>query len=45
MAAHLLRRKPKNLKVTIIETRERIGRGLAYATANPSHLLNVRAPT
>jgi len=43
MAAHLLRRKPKNLKVTIIETRERIGRGLAYATANPSHLLNVRA--
>lgn len=43
MAAHLLRGRPKNLAVTIIETRAELGRGLAYATDNPSHLLNVRA--
>jgi uncharacterized NAD(P)/FAD-binding protein YdhS len=43
MAAHLLRRKPSNLRVTIVETRAQLGRGLAYATGNPSHLLNVRA--
>jgi uncharacterized NAD(P)/FAD-binding protein YdhS len=43
MAAHLLRRNPNNLRVTIVETRAQLGRGLAYATGNPSHLLNVRA--
>lgn len=43
MAAHLLRGRPRNLAVTIIETRAELGRGLAYATDNPSHLLNVRA--
>ena len=43
MAAHLLRGRPKNLAVTIVETRAELGRGLAYATDNPSHLLNVRA--
>ena len=43
MAAHLLRRDPKGVEITIVETRARLGRGLAYATANPSHLLNVRA--
>src|SRR6202453_2245706 len=43
MAAHLLRGRPKDLAVTIIETRAELGRGLAYATDNPSHLLNVRA--
>src|SRR5277367_4763487 len=42
MAAHLLRGRPKNLAVTIIETRAELGRGLAYGTGNPSHLLNVR---
>jgi len=43
MAAHLLRSRPPNLEVTIVETRAELGRGLAYATGNPSHLLNVRA--
>jgi uncharacterized NAD(P)/FAD-binding protein YdhS len=43
MAAHLLRSRPPNLRVTIVETRAELGRGLAYATGNPSHLLNVRA--
>ena len=43
MAAHLLRRDPPNLGVTIVEKRALLGRGLAYATGNPSHLLNVRA--
>lgn len=43
MAAHLLRSRPNNLAVTIVETRAELGRGLAYSTGNPSHLLNVRA--
>lgn len=43
MAAHLLRHDPKNLSVTMVETRAQLGRGLAYATGNPRHLLNVRA--
>jgi uncharacterized NAD(P)/FAD-binding protein YdhS len=43
MAAHLLRQRPANLSVTIVETRAELGRGLAYSTGNPSHLLNVRA--
>jgi uncharacterized NAD(P)/FAD-binding protein YdhS len=43
MAAHLLRERPANLTVTIVEARAELGRGLAYSTGNPSHLLNVRA--
>ena len=43
MAAHLLRERPANLSVTIIETRAALGRVLAYSTGNPSHFLNVRA--
>jgi len=43
MAAHLLRGDRHDLQVTIVETRAQLGRGLAYATGNPSHLLNVRA--
>jgi len=43
MAAHLLRRDPPNVQVSIVEKRADIGRGLAYATGNPRHLLNVRA--
>lgn len=43
MAAHLMRTGRSDLDVTLIETRAQIGRGLAYATENPSHLLNVRA--
>jgi uncharacterized NAD(P)/FAD-binding protein YdhS len=43
MAAHLLRGDPPGVTVTIVEPRAQLGRGLAYATGNPSHLLNVRA--
>ena len=43
MAAHLMRRGRADLDVTLVESRAEIGRGLAYATENPGHLLNVRA--
>jgi uncharacterized NAD(P)/FAD-binding protein YdhS len=43
LAAHLLRGGDENTYVTMIEPREEIGRGLAYSTGNPRHLLNVRA--
>jgi uncharacterized NAD(P)/FAD-binding protein YdhS len=43
MAAHLLRGNPTGISVTIIERRAQLGRGLAYGTGNPSHLLNVRS--
>jgi uncharacterized NAD(P)/FAD-binding protein YdhS len=43
MALHLLRGGHRDIRVTIVEMREQLGRGLAYATGNPSHLLNVRA--
>lgn len=33
----------RGVRVTIVEMRPQIGRGLAYYTANPAHLLNVRA--
>src|SRR5450755_1310549 len=34
---------PKNIRVTLIEKNPAIGRGIAYGTADPTHLLNVRA--
>ncbi|MEO7026804.1 MAG: FAD-dependent oxidoreductase [Caulobacteraceae bacterium] len=34
---------PDGPKVRLIERAERFGRGAAYATSNPQHLLNVRA--
>ena len=43
MAAHLLRDNARGISVTIVEKRAELGRGLAYATGNPNHLLNVRA--
>ncbi len=43
LAAHLLRAGGPALSVTLIEKRGQIGRGIAYSTAEPSHLLNVRA--
>ena len=43
LACHLLRRFSDNIKVTLIERNPTIGHGLAYGTANPAHLLNVRA--
>jgi uncharacterized NAD(P)/FAD-binding protein YdhS len=43
LACHLLRRATSSLRVTIVEKRAEVGRGIAYCTANPDHLLNVRA--
>ena len=43
MTAHLLTCAGEAVRVTLIEPREQIGRGLAYATENVSHRLNVRA--
>jgi uncharacterized NAD(P)/FAD-binding protein YdhS len=43
IAAHLLRRADDDVHLTLIEPRAQIGRGLAYATENESHRLNVRA--
>ncbi|MEJ5022078.1 FAD/NAD(P)-binding protein [Ochrobactrum vermis] len=42
LAAQLLRRSPGST-VRIFERSGQIGAGIAYATENPSHLLNVRA--
>lgn len=39
----LLHRPKSHLRVTLIEQRPDIGRGIAYHTGNPDHLLNVRA--
>jgi uncharacterized NAD(P)/FAD-binding protein YdhS len=42
-AAHLARRlDPANDEAVVIEPGEALGRGLAYATDDPRHLLNVR---
>ena len=43
LACHLLRNPAENLYVTLFEKRSEVGRGVAYCTANPDHLLNVRA--
>jgi uncharacterized NAD(P)/FAD-binding protein YdhS len=43
LARHLLRGPDRNVRVTLVEKRPEIGRGIAYFTANPNHLLNVRA--
>src|ERR1700689_5103932 len=43
LACHLLRRPVNKLEVTLVEKRPDVGRGIAYHTANPDHLLNVRA--
>jgi len=42
LAAHLLRGRAPIL-VTIVEQRAELGAGIAYATKDPDHLLNVRA--
>jgi uncharacterized NAD(P)/FAD-binding protein YdhS len=42
MTAHLLK-LTDHIRLTLIEPRARLGRGLAYATQSESHLLNVRA--
>lgn len=43
LAAHLLRLPGRALRVTIVEERPEIGRGVAYATNEPDHVLNTRA--
>jgi uncharacterized NAD(P)/FAD-binding protein YdhS len=43
MTAHLLKRAGGDVCLTLIEPRAEIGRGLAYATQDDSHRLNVRA--
>jgi uncharacterized NAD(P)/FAD-binding protein YdhS len=41
LAVHLMR--TRDVRVTLIERQGAPGRGIAYSTANPGHLLNVRA--
>jgi uncharacterized NAD(P)/FAD-binding protein YdhS len=43
MTAHLLKSAGDAVRLTLIEPGAEIGRGLAYATENESHRLNVRA--
>ncbi|MBK8158804.1 MAG: FAD/NAD(P)-binding protein [Rhodospirillaceae bacterium] len=43
LALHLLRRCWPDDRIYLIERNRNFGRGLAYATGNPNHLLNVRA--
>jgi uncharacterized NAD(P)/FAD-binding protein YdhS len=43
MAFQLLRDPAADLRVTLIEKRPDLGRGIAYGTDNPEHLLNARA--
>ncbi|MGB7100680.1 MAG: FAD/NAD(P)-binding protein [Xanthobacteraceae bacterium] len=43
MAFHLLRDPTAEVRVILIEKRPQLGRGVAYGTTNPDHLLNVRA--
>ena len=43
LALHLLRAGPARLRVLLIDRAGGFGRGLAYATRDPGHLLNVRA--
>ncbi|WP_312000578.1 FAD/NAD(P)-binding protein [Bradyrhizobium altum] len=43
LAYQLLHQSSCDLRVTLIEQRPDIGRGIAYHTGNPDHLLNVRA--
>jgi len=43
LALHVLRRCPPDVRVVLIERHLNFGRGQAYSTGNPSHLLNVTA--
>jgi uncharacterized NAD(P)/FAD-binding protein YdhS len=44
LAAHLLRDAAMDLRVTLIEKRDDIGRGVAYSARQQHHVLNVAAP-
>lgn len=43
LTLHLLRRCPPPIQLVLIERNSQFGRGLAYATGNASHILNVPA--
>jgi uncharacterized NAD(P)/FAD-binding protein YdhS len=43
LALHLLQRSRPGDRIYLIERNAQFGRGLAYSTGNPNHLLNVRA--
>ncbi len=43
LTLHLLRRCPPPTQLVLIERNSQFGRGLAYATGNASHILNVPA--
>ena len=43
LALHLLRRCPPHAHVALIDRDSSFGRGMAYGTSNPSHVLNVPA--
>src|ERR1700722_17180601 len=43
LTLHLLRRCPPPIQLVLIEGNSQFGRGLAYATGNASHILNVPA--
>jgi uncharacterized NAD(P)/FAD-binding protein YdhS len=43
LALHLPRRCPPPTRLVLIERNSQFGRGLAYATGNASHILNVPA--
>ena len=43
LSLHILRRCPPGTRVCLIERNSQFGRGQAYSTGNPSHLLNVPA--
>ena len=42
VAVNLVRAMRHQAEIIIIERRSNLGRGLAYSTSDPSHLLNVR---
>src|SRR6202011_4884828 len=42
-AAHLIRHANGPTRVLLVERSDRVGRGVAYGTDNPAHLLNVPA--
>jgi uncharacterized NAD(P)/FAD-binding protein YdhS len=44
LAAHLLRDPAMDLRVTLIEKRDDLGRGVAYSAHQQEHVLNVAAP-
>ena len=41
LSLHLLRWCPPHARIVLIERNRQFGRGMAYSTSNPSHLLNV----